>query len=102
MGRPFGLAEKVRFEAVVPEEVLANSQLEPVPVLGVTLKLIGDPSVLVTARFWNDDALDPAGIENVREPGLTTRSAVLLTTSFTGIVCAALLAGFVVTLIEPL
>ena len=86
MARPFGLAENVRFAAVVPAAALANNQFEPVLVLGVTLKLIGDPSVLVIATFWNDDVPVPAGIEKVRLPGLTTRSAVLLTTSLTGIV----------------
>ena len=85
MARPVGFAEKLKFAAVVPEAVLVNNQLEPVLVAGVTLKLIGDPSVLVTATFWKDDAPEPAGIEKVRLPGLTTSSAVLLTTSFTGI-----------------
>jgi len=84
------LAEKVRFAAVVPEAVLTNNQFEPVLVAGLTLKLIGDPSVLVTATFWNDDAGEPAGIENVRLPGLTTRSEVLLTTNLTGIIWAGI------------
>ena len=86
IARPFGLAEKVRFEAVIPEPELASNQFEPVPVLVATLKLICVPSVLVTAKPWKEEVVDPAGIEKVRLPGLTTRSAVLLTTSVTGIV----------------
>jgi hypothetical protein len=80
------LAEKVRFEAVVPEPELASSQFELVPVLVATLKVIGVPSVLVTAKLWNEEMVVPAGMEKVRLPGLTTKSAELLTTRVTGIV----------------
>ena len=83
----------------MPEPVLVNNQFEPVLVLRLTLKLIGDPSVLVRAMFWNDDATDPAGVEKVRLPGLTTRSAVLLITNLTGTVWTGLLLA--VTLTEP-
>src|SRR5260370_37118887 len=101
MAKPLGLAEKVRFDAVVPEAALASNQFEPVLVLGATLKLMGVPSVLVSATFWNDEVVEPNGIENVRLAGLTTSSAVLLTPSLTVIVCATQLLTLVVSVTDP-
>src|SRR5260370_37850266 len=101
MAKPFGLAEKVRFDAVVPEAALDSNQFEPVLVLGATVTLMGVPSVLVSATFWNDEVVDPNGIENTRLGGLTTSSAVLLTINLTGIVCGTLLLTLGVTVTDP-
>jgi hypothetical protein len=81
-----GFAEILRLEAVVPVDALTNSQFESEFVLLPTEKLIGVPSVLVTATFWNEELVDPAGTVKVRALGLTSKSAVLLTTRVTGIV----------------
>ena len=84
--RPEGLAETLRLEGVVELDVLTNNQLRPVLVEMATEKARFVPSVLVTATCWNEDTAEPAVAENVRLLGLTTKSAVLLTTSVTAIV----------------
>ena len=76
----------LRFAGVVPLDELTNSQFEPPLVLPVTEKVSGVPSVLVTARFWKDEAVEPTASVKLSVLGLKTRSAVLLTTSVTGIV----------------
>jgi hypothetical protein len=81
-----GFAEILKFEAVVPVEALTSNQFESEPVAEVTLKLIGVPSVLVTATFWNEELVAPAGTVKVRAPGLTSKRAVLLIIRVTGIV----------------
>jgi hypothetical protein len=95
------LAEILRFEAVVPLLELTSNQLESEPVVELTLKLIGVPSVLVTATFWNEELVAPAGTENVRALGLTSKSAVLLITILTGIVWGGPALPFGVTVTVP-
>jgi hypothetical protein len=85
----------------VPEAWLTSSQLPPVLVVPMTLKAIGVPSVLATATFWNPVLVAPAGAEKVAPPGVTKKSAVLLTTSVTGIVWGEPLPVVGVTVIVP-
>ena len=80
---------------------LTNNQFDPVAVLDETEEAMGLPSVLVTARFWNEDAPDPAVDVKVATLGLNTSSAVLLTTSVTWIVCGLLLGPVGVSEIVP-
>jgi hypothetical protein len=95
------LAETLRFEAVVPLVELTSSQFDSEPVVELTLKLIGVPSVLVTATFWNEELVAPAGTEKVIALGLTSNSAVLLITKLTGIVWGGPAPPFGVTVIVP-
>ena len=90
-----------RLEAVVPVDELTNNQFASEPVLLPTEKLIGVPSVLVTATFWDDELVAPEGTVKVRALGLTTKSAVLLTTRVTGIVWTGPALPFGVTVIVP-
>ena len=75
------MAVILRFVGVVPLVELTNNQFEPMAVLDTTEKAMGLPSVLVTARFWNEDAPEPAVAVKVAPFGLNTSSAVVLTTS---------------------
>jgi len=90
-----------RLDAVVPVEALNNNQFASELVLLLTEKLIGVPSVLATATFWNDEVVAPEGTVKVRALGLTTKSAALLTTRVTGIVWAGPPLPFGVTVIVP-
>ena len=93
--------ETLRFEAVVPDDVFTRSQFESEVVVALTLKLITVPSVLVSATFWNEELVEPWGTVKVRALGLTSRSALLLTTSVTGIVWGALVLPLGVTVTVP-
>jgi hypothetical protein len=89
---PAGFAVILRFVGVVPLFELTSSQFDPTLVFATTENGIAVPSVLVTARFWNEEPLDPIVSVKVAALGLSTNSAVLLTTSVTGIVCGVLVA----------
>ena len=81
----------LRFVGVVPEVELSSNQFEPMLVLATAVKGIADPSVLVTARAWNEEPPAPTVAVKVAALGLSTISAVLLTTSVTWIVWGLLL-----------
>jgi len=78
-----------------------SSQLPPELVELVTVKLKTVPSVLVRATFRTALPPDPAVTSNTSAPGLTTSSAVELTTSVTPIVRGLLPAPSAVRVIDP-
>jgi hypothetical protein len=80
---------------------LTRSQFKPALVLTPTEKPIADPSVLVTATFWNEDPLEPAVTLKEAAFGLNTSRGLLLTTSVTAIVCGGFEAPEGVTVMVP-
>ena len=86
---------------MAPVAALTSSQFEIELVFVLTEKLIGVPSVLVKAKFCNEETVAPAGEVSVSALGLTSRSAVLLTTRVTGSVCGGPALPFGVIVIVP-